>query len=256
MPNIDVPGGEVFIRDLNPEGPDPVVMIHGLLSNHTVFIGCGAIDMAKQRRVILYDLRGHGLTSIQPTDFRLDTVSQDLFNLMDALGVARADLVGYSFGAAVALKAVLNQPERSGRLALIEPYGLSRDHLPTPDPDLTVGILDYSRSTSAQVSQRRAAQLDEQLRVLYADHRLVESLAADADFFATAALDQIDAPVLVLSGKSSPYREDAELAARLLPDSEIRRVQADHNLPVTHAQWVRRKLIQWAKEGLHGDQRA
>jgi len=255
MPSIEVPGGRVFVRDLNPEGDDPIVMIHGLLTNHTVFLKAGAFDLAKRHRVTMYDLRGHGLTDLVPTDFRLTTIAEDLFILMDALGIAHADLVGYSFGAATAIQASLTDPARIGRLALIEPFGLSRDQLPTHDTGVRDGVAAYSRSTSVVVSTRRENQLEDQLSSLFTDHGLVESLQGDADFFTRAPLDRLTHPVLVLSGKSSPYCKDAELVAKRLPHATLMRTRGDHNLPVTRSGWVRRRLIRWGKEAARGDQR-
>lgn len=249
MPTIDLATGGVFVRDLNPSGARPVVMIHGLLTNQTVFYGCGAFELAKHRRVVLYDLRGHGLTSLDPCDFRLETLSGDLFALVDALSIEHADLVGYSFGAAVAINAVLTHPGRVGRLALIEPFGLDHDQLPGPDPDVEAGILDYSRSTSVFVSQRRVNQLEEQVRLLFTDHHLYQSLAADADFFAVAPVDQISDPVWILGGRSSVYAPDARLLAQRIPNSVLRLTRGDHNLPVTRPRWVRRHLIAWDKRG-------
>jgi len=255
MPSIDLPLGQVFIRDLNPEGGDPVVMIHGLLTNHTVFATCGALQLATTRRVTMYDLRGHGLTEIEGNDFRLTTIAQDLFSLMDALGIARADLVGYSFGAATAIQALLLAPERIGRLALIEPYGLSRGQLPTRDTTVDEGVADYARSTSVAVGERRVTQLREQLSLLYDHYGLVESLDADADFFIRAPLDHLTSPVLVLSGKSSVYRGDAETLARRLPKASLHVTRGDHNLPVTRSRWVARWLTRWGKEVSGGHQR-
>jgi len=255
MPNIDQPGGQVFIRDLNPQGADPIVMIHGLLTNHTVFLKCGAFELAKNHRVTMYDLRGHGLTDLAPTDFRLTTIVGDLFTVMDTLGIARADLVGYSFGAAAAIQAWLADPARIGRLALIEPFGLNRRQLPTHDTTVEEGVAEYSRSTSARVTDRRIGQLEDQLTSLFDDHRLVESLSADADFFSRAPLDQLTAPVLLLAGKSSPFLDDAELAARRLPNASLHTTRGDHNLPVTRPGWVRRWLTRWGKEASRGYQR-
>jgi len=227
-------------------------MIHGLLTNHTVFLKAGAFQLAKKHRVTMYDLRGHGLSELPPTDFRLTTIADDLFAIMDALRIAHADLVGYSFGAATALQAWLTDPDRVGRMALIEPFGLSHDQLPTHDTSVDEGVAAYSRSTSVMVSGRRVGQLEEQLASLFDEHELVESLQADADFFQRAPLDRCTARVLVLSGKSSPYRKDAELLAQRLPNATSRVTRGDHNLPVTRSGWVRRRLARWGKEMAHG----
>ena len=248
MPSVDIESGQVFVRDVNPEGSRPVVMVHGLLTNHTVFLKAGAFELATTRRVTMYDLRGHGLTELTPTDFRLTTIVGDLFALMDALGIEKADLVGYSFGAAVGIQAYLADPARVGRMALIEPFGLDRDQLPSREARIDEGVAAYSHSTSVAVGERRMTQLETQLATLIEDHGLVESLAADADFFARAPLDRVTAPVLVLAGKSSPYTKDAELLARRLPNASLRMTRGDHNLPVTRAGWVRRQLAAWSKE--------
>ena len=53
--------------------------------------------------------------------------------LLDALGVARATLVGHSFGGMVAAEIAANNPERVDRLVLIAPIGLWLDEHPVPD---------------------------------------------------------------------------------------------------------------------------
>ena len=53
--------------------------------------------------------------------------------LLDALGVSRATLVGHSFGGMVAAEIAANNPERVDRLVLIAPIGLWLDEHPVPD---------------------------------------------------------------------------------------------------------------------------
>jgi pimeloyl-ACP methyl ester carboxylesterase len=125
MPLTEVGGHPVFVQDLNPGAPEAVVMVHGLFTNHTVFYWCGAKQLARRYRVILYDLRGHGLTPTRADgDYTLTTMSDDLLALLDHLRIGRAHLVGYSFGGAIAVQAALRAPDRFARLALVEAFGL------------------------------------------------------------------------------------------------------------------------------------
>lgn len=71
------------------------------------------------RDALRYDLRGFG-QSRQDETVTFDHVD-DLLALLDAAGIAQADLVGMSMGGAVALGFALSHPERVRRLVLISP---------------------------------------------------------------------------------------------------------------------------------------
>ena len=66
--------------------------------------------------------------------------------LLDALGLPRATLVGHSFGGMVAAEIAATNPERVDQLVLIAPVGLWRDDHPIPDfsgvpPERLPGLL-------------------------------------------------------------------------------------------------------------------
>ncbi|MDR1387425.1 MAG: alpha/beta fold hydrolase [Propionibacteriaceae bacterium] len=251
MPRIEVAGRQVYVQDLNPKADECVIMVHGMMTNHTVFHRCGAFRLRRRFRVVLYDLRGHGLTGSdgRPPDLSLATLAGDLFDLMDALGLARAHLVGYSFGAAVVLRAALAQPDRVDRIALVEPFGLNAqtvDDLPGVEAvraDADRALRAYGVATGRD--DRRIELAVKQFLALTQEDALGRALRQDADFFATAALPELSHPVLLLNGHSSPYLADADLAHRRLPHSESQRTRGDHNLPVTKATWVQDLLWQW-----------
>ena len=84
-------------------GP-PVVMIHGLLlGSMASWYFTAAPALARRHRVRLYDLRGHGRSSIPATGYQLPSMAADLEALMSHLGMERVHLVGHSFGGRVAL---------------------------------------------------------------------------------------------------------------------------------------------------------
>ena len=221
-------------------------MIHGLFANHAVFYRCGATALAsKGFRVVVYDLPGHGLSGQASNNFRLKQMVRDLVGLMDALGIEQADLVGYSFGGAVAVMAALVRPALVRSLVLIEAFGLKPEDIDDqgdPDQVIAEALTRYSASTRIPVTQRGADQFREQVRRLL-DQGVMDSLRADAGFFAKADLGRIDTPALLLYGTHSPYLDDGLTAESRLGNAELKTTNGDHNLPVTQAEWVSREVL-------------
>ena len=75
----------------------PVILVHGHSLDHRMWDGQFA-DLARDYRVIRYDLRGYGLSSPQTEDFQFTHV-EDLVALMDSLHIEKAHVVGLSLGA-------------------------------------------------------------------------------------------------------------------------------------------------------------
>ncbi len=104
---------------LSPERV-PVALIHGLGAN-LAFWYLGALrHMGADRTVLLHDLRGHGASSMPERGYGLEQMVEDFRGLLDHLGIARADVVGHSHGARVALLFALSYPERVASLTLAD----------------------------------------------------------------------------------------------------------------------------------------
>lgn len=114
---IDVDGVHYAVREWGA-GP-PLVLLHG-------FTGRGALwrdhaaALAARFRVIAPDLLGHGDSAApaDPARYAMPRALADLAALLDALGVDRAALLGYSFGGRIALAFAVELPERVAALAL------------------------------------------------------------------------------------------------------------------------------------------
>lgn len=108
----------------------PVVCLHGLTATRRhVLMGSRALARSGHR-VVLYDARGHGASAPAAT-YTYPDLAGDLHELVDALGIDRAVLVGVSMGAHTAIRFALDQPDRVGGLVLITPA-----HLPDRQADL------------------------------------------------------------------------------------------------------------------------
>jgi len=119
MPKVELSNGVVTHYQQTGTGPD-VVMIHGLTGNLAVW-HLKIVPLLMDRfRVLCYDLRGHGYSSVPPTGYAADDLAGDLHLLLDELGIERALIVGHSYGADVALYYALHHPERVDRVVAIE----------------------------------------------------------------------------------------------------------------------------------------
>ncbi len=100
------------------EGPD-VVLIHGLGTNRAFWYAT-AVALQDRYRVTLFDLRGHGYSERPPNGYRPLDFAEDTLQVMDSLGVARAALIGHSYGGSAALEAAGMAPDRVSHLGLID----------------------------------------------------------------------------------------------------------------------------------------
>jgi pimeloyl-ACP methyl ester carboxylesterase len=94
----------------------PIVLVHGITGNLKVnWVDQGwAETLQPIRRVVALDCRGHG-RSDKPHDlgaYAGDKMPQDILNLMDYLGIEKADLFGYSMGAFISLDLLAHHSER------------------------------------------------------------------------------------------------------------------------------------------------
>jgi pimeloyl-ACP methyl ester carboxylesterase len=94
---------------------DPIVLVHGLGDDHRAWRRV-LPWLAVERRVIAYDLRGHGQTTLGEPDGTLGQLAGDLVALLDAIGLERADLCGFSLGGTIVLRTAIDHPGRVGRL--------------------------------------------------------------------------------------------------------------------------------------------
>lgn len=100
-------------------GPE-VVCLHGASANLREFGPLAAL-LAPEFRVARFDRPGHGHSGRGREDHRLAMQAQTLAAGLEAIGIARAVLVGHSYGAAVALRLALDRPDLAAGLVLIAP---------------------------------------------------------------------------------------------------------------------------------------
>lgn len=102
---------------------EPVLLVHGFASTKEVnWVNTGWTSaLAKAGfRAIAFDNRGHGKSTKfhAEADYRLDWMAEDAVRLLDALGVERAHVCGYSMGARIAAALGAHHGQRVSRIVL------------------------------------------------------------------------------------------------------------------------------------------
>jgi len=93
----------------------PLVMLHG------AYMFTGGMEpllseLAKTHQVIAFDFQGHGRTADIDRPITYENLADDTAALMDHLGIAQADLFGFSMGASTGLQVTLRHPEKVRKL--------------------------------------------------------------------------------------------------------------------------------------------
>jgi 3-oxoadipate enol-lactonase len=100
-----------------PEDAPPLLMGGSL--GTTLRMWDGQRPLAGRLRLIMFDLRGHGTSPVPPGPYEMADLGQDVLELMDRRGLARASFCGLSIGGMVGMWLAANAPERIDRLVLL-----------------------------------------------------------------------------------------------------------------------------------------
>lgn len=104
------------------QGDGPlVVLVHGANGTTHDFPPELVHDLARDHTVIALDRPGHGWSQAPDGPLGLAENAAALRALLDSLGARHATLVGHSYGAAVALRAAIEAPERVGHVVAVTP---------------------------------------------------------------------------------------------------------------------------------------
>ncbi|MEO7001560.1 MAG: alpha/beta hydrolase [Ktedonobacterales bacterium] len=176
---------------------------------------------APERRIFTLDWPGFGASARPAPDafaYTVPHLAEVLAGWMDSLGIARAAIVGFGVGAAIAARYAVAHPGRAGGLGLIGPLGFARlggllgRVMATPallrriEPTLTTLGLGPTTEETQAISARHKTQRAsaDHAATLAAAAALLGGLNASAEETLTLAR-QITAPASVLRGALDPF---------------------------------------------------
>lgn len=121
---LELHGHRMALTDVG-SGPS-ILLVHGMMSARTTWADQWD-RLAADHRVLAPDLFGHGESDKPLGDYSLGAHAASLRDLLDALDVPSATVVGHSLGGGIAMQLAYLFPERVDRLVLVSSGGLGRD---------------------------------------------------------------------------------------------------------------------------------
>lgn len=209
--------GETFVLVCGPPDAPPLLLLHGSGSNAAMWRG-DVPSWAEHFRVYAVDMIGEpGLSA--PARPPLDSTAYALWldDVLDALGVERAALVGASLGGWLALDYATRRPERVDRLALLCPGGVGRQKIGFVFKALLYkpfgrwGMFRSIKSV-AGVDRRAMPEVAEYLALTFT-HFLPRRDRLPV--FSDEALRRLTMPVLVIVGGRDAMFDSAGTAERI-----------------------------------------
>jgi len=193
---------------------EPLILLHGNGEDSSYFVH--QMDaFAEHFRVIALDTRGHGQTPRGTMPFTIRQFADDLLAFMDARGIGKAHLLGFSDGGNIAMIFAIRHPERVDRLIL------DGANLDTKGVKRSVQIpieLGYRIARSFAKKSPEARRNAEMLGLMVNDPNVP-----------VEALDSIRAETLVIAGTRDMIRaEHTQLIAHHISRSRLVILKGDH----------------------------
>lgn len=202
-------------------GGRPLVLLHGYSLSGQAWQDMGYLGplIAAGLRPILIDIRGHGVSGKphDPGAYAEEPHAHDVAAVLGALGIERADLMGYSRGGRMALGFAGLFPERVGRLVIGGAHPFVQD-LSLLRSACAGGIKEW-----IGVIERLGGPLPAGLRRSIAanDIEALRAAVAEDRPDISRSLRDFPRPCLFFTGTEDPLRSKIERAAKLLPRGRL-----------------------------------
>jgi pimeloyl-ACP methyl ester carboxylesterase len=221
--------------EVHGDGP-PLVLLHGGLLTIEASFGDVLPALAERHEVVAIELQGHGRTADSDRPLSLERLADDVAHVLAAIGVDRADVVGFSLGGLVTVELARRHPERVGRLVLASiptrPDGF-HDDVRSPDARPGVGRMPTEGDFRAWEQAYRAVAPDP-------DHfpafqAKLGAFVGGLPGWSDSELRELTGPTLVLIGDSDFVRvEHAAHVQEVLPDARLAVVPGATHVSLLH----------------------
>jgi 3-oxoadipate enol-lactonase len=236
---VPVNGAELHVQVDGPE-PKPWLVLSNSLGSALEMWEPQVAAFSREYRLLRYDTRGHGRSSVPARPYTLEQLGSDVLGLLDALGIERAHYCGLSMGGATGMWLATHAPQRVGRLVLcnttpwLGPPETMNARIATMlhdgMPAMVEAILD--RWFTPEFRARDPLAVDRIRQGLLATpvDGYVGCCEAIRDMDQRASLAHIAAPTLVIAGTCDPAPTPAAARAwaSAIPDASFLELPAAH----------------------------
>jgi pimeloyl-ACP methyl ester carboxylesterase len=221
MPSFKNAGVEIAYLD-EGEG-DPIILVHGFASTKDVnWVYPTWVSHLRQagRRVIAFDHRGHGASTklYDAEEYHIGTMAGDALALMDHLGIARPDIMGYSLGGRITALLARYHASRVRR-AIFGGIGIGLISGGGPGENVAKALEAPSLDSVTDKMGRTFRAFADQTR---SDRRaLAACLRGSRRLMTKDEAAAIEVPVLIAVGTKDDIAGSAHELAAIIPGSEV-----------------------------------
>ena len=231
MPKLHANGIELYYETQG--AGQPLVLIHGLGSSTNDW-EFQVPEFCKRYQVITFDLRGHGKSDKPAGPYTIPMFAQDTADLLKALGIASAHIVGISLGGGIAFQFALDYPGMVKTLTIVNsgptmvaPGGDAKNEI-----DSRIAIVQQlgMRAMGQALAPRLFPKPEHaNLRESFIEHwaendsrAYVDALLSMVDWNVISQINSIKSPTLVISSDQdySPVSLK-EAYVKLMPNAEL-----------------------------------
>jgi pimeloyl-ACP methyl ester carboxylesterase len=215
--------GDVEIAYLDEGEGDPILLVHGFASTKNVnwVYPTWVSELKKNgRRVIALDNRGHGDSAklYDPKAYHIGAMAGDVSALMDHLGIARADMMGYSLGSRMTALLSRHQPQRL-RSAILGGIGIGLIEGGGPGENVAAALEAPSLDDVTDPVGRTFRAFADQTR---SDRRaLAACLRGSRTLMTKEEAAKITVPVLIAVGTSDEIAGSAQALGQIIPGAQV-----------------------------------
>jgi pimeloyl-ACP methyl ester carboxylesterase len=187
----------------------PLVMLHGSFMTIEL-MGKLVPELAKTRQVIAVEFQGHGHTADVDRPFTYEQLADDTAALLRYLGIAQADVYGYSLGGGVALQVAMRHPALVRKLVVVSASYTSAGQYPEVLAAIKTITPDLFTGTPWREAYERVAPHPEAFPTLVAKAIQPDLMPYD---WGAEAVRAITAPTMIVIGDSDgiPPEHAAEM---------------------------------------------
>jgi 3-oxoadipate enol-lactonase len=219
MPEINVNGIKLSYTE---EGSGfPLILLHGLSDDYNLW-ALLMPEFSREYRAIALDLRGHGQSGKPDMPYSIELFASDLYELMKALGIKKANLTGLSMGAAIIQQFCLDHPEMASAIVLLSAFDsidkyVERNFVSLRD-SLARGGLEgfFDEAMELVVTPAFREEYRESLDLLKKQAvrvnsavGIVRAIDACREFNLRGKISAIKAPALIVTGKEDVFTPPA-----------------------------------------------
>jgi 3-oxoadipate enol-lactonase len=259
MPFADLPAARIHYALSGNENSPTLILSNSLGTNFSMW-DAQIAAFEKQFRVLRYDKRGHGQSSVPPSPYSVSELTGDILALADFLRIDRFHFCGLSIGGMIGMTLALQSSERLHKLVLcstapkigtreswntrietVRTQGMKAIARTTPERWFTPGFLAKSPEVIPAIMQAIESMNPE---------GYIGGCCAVRDFDAQTRVSQIRVPALVISATHDPAAPPlaGQFLTEHIPGSRYAELNASHIANIEDAANFTPKVLDFLSE--------